>query len=239
MALEVAGVPSLDKLLKYEWGLDKTMKRGLWNLKGELTSMHAFLGVVSGVPPVKLRAREITELSYAIEARLHSFVARIESTKGALVPAVSKRKIIHEMASYIKETQIKVKEVLQRYPCKSFLESISAQKVESNPVGIDGAVDELINKLSKGDHVSIVGMGGMGKTTLARAVYNKTKGDFDCGAFVPIGQRGEPDKVLKDIFHLLHIEIHGHAPDTRQLTNKLRNFLVDKRYILIDALLVV
>ena len=70
----------------------------------------------------------------------------------------------------------------------------------------------------------------MGKTTLAQAVYDKMKGDFDCEAFVPIGLRVDLKKVLMVIFEELHLEIHGHAPDQDQLTSQLQNFLVNKRY---------
>lgn len=244
-----AFVPSLGKFLKYEWGLDKTVKKGLRSLEDELMSMHAFLGDVSGMLPdhleshVKVRACQVRELSHAIETRLHSFMARIQSTKGTLLSVISKQKINLEIANYIKETLITVKDVRERhgpYPCKSSLESTSTRDVDpcmfamdtrkSNPVGLDGAIAELTKKLSLGDHVSIVGMGGMGKTTLALALYDKMKGGFDCYAFVPIGLRADMKKVLTKIFDELHTEIHGHAPDQHQLISQLQNFLVDKRY---------
>ncbi|EMS49056.1 Disease susceptibility protein LOV1 [Triticum urartu] len=239
---------SLVKLVVNEWCVEKTMKDELTNLYDELMNMDAFLEDVSSVPPdqlesqVKLRAREVRELSHAIGTHLHSFMARIESTKGALLPSVSKVNIQQEMDRYVKEIMKKVEKVSKRYgpyPCKSALESTSSLEVstrmfatdtrESNHVGLEGAIAELTKKLSKSDHVSIVGMGGMGKTTLARAVYDKMKGDFDCGAFVPIGQRADMKRVLMYIFDGLHMEIYGHEPDQHQLTNQLQSFLVDKR----------
>ncbi|XP_037480889.1 putative inactive disease susceptibility protein LOV1 [Triticum dicoccoides] len=260
MALEIgaavlrAAVPSLGKLLMYEWGLDKAVKNGLRNLEGELMSMHAFLGDVSGIPPdhlesqEKIRAGQVRKLSHAIETRLHSFMACMESikTKATLVSAPSKLIINHQMDNYIKETLIEVKRLRHQhgtYPSKSALESTSTHREgtrmfamdirESNPVGLDGGIADLTKMLSKGDHVSIVGMGGMGKTTLARALYDKMKEDFDCAAFVPIGVRVDTKKILTNIFDELHKEIYGHEPDQRQLTNQLQDFLVDKRCLIV------
>jgi len=109
-------------------------------------------------------------------------------------------------------------------------------------VGINGKREELIKWLVDGDEVSkmklktvsIVGFGGLGKTTLAKAVYDKIKGDFDCTAFVSVGQKPDAKKVLMDIlFNVDNQKSAGSNPeivDERQLIDELRSFLQNKRY---------
>nr|AYN64299.1 RGH1 [Hordeum vulgare subsp. spontaneum] len=112
-------------------------------------------------------------------------------------------------------------------------------------VGISGKRDEDIMRLLSMEteddasnkrlkKVSIVGFGGLGKTTLAKAVYEKIKGDFDCRAFVPIGRNPDIKKVFRDIL----IELgNSHSDltilDAKQLMVKLREFLENKRYLVI------
>ena len=107
-------------------------------------------------------------------------------------------------------------------------------------IGIDKSKADVISKLGDDGSnkemrkiVSIVGAGGLGKTTLARAVYDKLKPQFSCKAFVPLGQNPDPKKILKEIlidlgyndFSKLAILVHE-----RQLINELRSFLGTKRY---------
>lgn len=64
-------------------------------------------------------------------------------------------------------------------------------------VGIDGPREELIKRLTEREGntgqklkvVSVVGLGGLGKTTLVRQVYDKIGGQFDCRAFVSVSQK--------------------------------------------------
>ena len=112
----------------------------------------------------------------------------------------------------------------------------------SDLVGMDKAMDELMEVLC--DHrdvsenklktVSIVGFGGLGKTTLAKAVYDKLEKKFDCAGFVPVGRNPDIKKVLKDILLEFDLQMYNSAStmDERQLINQLQKFLANKRYAL-------
>jgi disease resistance protein RPM1 len=98
--------------------------------------------------------------------------------------------------------------------------------------------------LTDGDHdmqpnqevkiVSVVGVGGLGKTTLVKAVYDKLTMNNPYKAFVPVGQNPDVKKVLKDILIALDrdymMAVNFTILDERQLIDELRDFLKDKRY---------
>ncbi|XP_012703800.1 disease resistance protein RPP13 [Setaria italica] len=109
-------------------------------------------------------------------------------------------------------------------------------------VGIDEARDELINKiliegnevpLKQGRIVSIVGFGGLGKTTLANAVYKKIRAQFDCYAFVSVSQIPDLKKLYKGLLYDLGKSINEETLDERRLIEVLREFLEDKRYFVV------
>ena len=105
-------------------------------------------------------------------------------------------------------------------------------------VGIDEPREELITRLTKGDDmsmqqriVSVVGFGGLGKTTLAKVMYDKLKGQFDCMAFVPVGRNPDLKKVFKDMSIDLDTRFNVDVLDERQLIDKLQEFLENKRCV--------
>uniref|UniRef100_A0A0E0FB53 NB-ARC domain-containing protein n=1 Tax=Oryza meridionalis TaxID=40149 RepID=A0A0E0FB53_9ORYZ len=102
-------------------------------------------------------------------------------------------------------------------------------------VGIDGPREKIVEWLKKDNSepqlkvVSIVGFGGLGKTTLANQVHHKIKGQFDCSTFVPVSRNPNIAKILTDMLKELGSSVDT-SDDERQLIYKLRAFLHDKRY---------
>ncbi|KAL6136377.1 hypothetical protein ACLB2K_061672 [Fragaria x ananassa] len=78
-------------------------------------------------------------------------------------------------------------------------------EVESHIVGLEENTDKLVKELVREGKrhlvVSIWGMGGSGKTTLAKQVFlqNEVKRHFDCFAWLCISQKWEGKDVLKEI----------------------------------------
>ncbi|CAM0942701.1 unnamed protein product [Alopecurus aequalis] len=115
----------------------------------------------------------------------------------------------------------------------------------SKLVGIDEPKADIIKLLTQEDGrasahqhpklVSIVGSGGMGKTTLANEVYQELKGQFDCHAFLSVSRN--PDMMNKLRIILSEVSRQNYATtkagSIQQLITKIRDFLTGKRYFIV------
>lgn len=110
-------------------------------------------------------------------------------------------------------------------------------------VGIDGPRDKLIKLLTKRDGalaqqlkvVSIVGFGGLGKTTLANQVYQNLEGQFEYQVFVSVSQKPDMKKIFRNILSQIFRQesVSNEAWDEQQLVKTIRQFLKDKRYLIV------
>ncbi|KAI5002097.1 hypothetical protein ZWY2020_026747 [Hordeum vulgare] len=206
---------------------------------------------------------QVREMSYDIEDCIDDFMKSLGQTDSAqiagLVQSVVQQlkalRARHQISSKIQGLKARVEDASKRrirYKLdeRTFEPSISraidprlpSLYAEPNGlVGIDKPRDELIKYLMEGmgasvqqqKVLSIVGPGGLGKTTLANEVYRKLEGQFQCRAFVSLSQQPDENKILRNILsQVCQQDLPSTSvQDEGKLIDAIREVLKNKRYV--------
>lgn len=254
----------LGSLAAAEYAMFTSDRRQVELLVDELSSMKAVLeklAYIENLDPLTKQWRDqVRELTYDTEDCIISsmlqdrqdgakdwFIWKIFPFFKDLREGYSLSKQINQIKADVAELsarreRLKVDEVIST----SYRVSIDPRlhvlyKDTAGLVGIDGQKDKLMEMLMADDQrvkvVSVVGFGGLGKTTLANLVYHALptlqnyEHQFDCQAFVSVCQRPDINGVLCSLLRMLRVDTTSSDNSNVQLLASMINkHLQHKRY---------
>lgn len=227
--------------------------------------------VINAKESITTWIKQVREAAYHIEDVIDEYLLRItrnHQERGIvglvrkMTRLVQKMKPKHEMASKIEGVKILVSDVKarsQRYgfnptehSCQWHDPRVASLFIEETEVvGVESARDELIRWFVQGDGassswskravISVVGMGGLGKTTLAKKVYDNQVviQHFDCYAWITVAQSYKMEDVLRMMIMQFYKASKEYTPegvdtmDQESLIRKSREYLQQKRYAVV------
>ncbi|KAI4974252.1 hypothetical protein ZWY2020_047532 [Hordeum vulgare] len=114
---------------------------------------------------------------------------------------------------------------------------------ETRDIVIDGRMNGFINSLANdGDQqlkvVSVLGSACLGKTTLARVLYNRFVKQYCCRAFIRVSKKPDMKRIFRDmLWQIQRLDpLQQHPPQHYQeidLVHNIKKYLQDKRYLII------
>ncbi|XP_027933351.1 disease resistance protein RPM1-like isoform X1 [Vigna unguiculata] len=114
---------------------------------------------------------------------------------------------------------------------------------EHEVVGLEGPTQTLKKWLTEGREertvISIVGMAGLGKTTLSKQVFDKVHKHFECHVLITVSRPYAVEELLRTMMNELCKEIKEDPPRDISTMNQLslikevRNRLCNKRYVVL------
>ncbi|KAL6322671.1 hypothetical protein AAG906_015357 [Vitis piasezkii] len=190
-------------------------------LRNELEWMRLFLEYADARrrydKRLKLWVNQIRDAAHDAEDVLDEFMFKVEHKRQqrlhglkflrflpSCVSVADKLPFIHELNDRITEINITIEKILANKKGESapVVEEIDVVGFETD---VKSAKELLVEAGETTETrrvvVSIVGMGGLGKTTLAKKVYNDVKQHFDCDAWVYVSQEYRTRDLLFEILN--------------------------------------
>ncbi|KAK2435079.1 disease resistance protein RPM1 [Trifolium repens] len=232
---------------------------------------------------------QIRDVAHLAEDVIDTFIVNVAIYKrrnmmGRMLHSFDHAKLLHDVAEKIDKIKTTLKEIRENninYNQESSNQSTSATNEEErkqslqrlrrnveeeNVVGFVHESKVVINRLIEGDSrrlnvLSVIGMGGLGKTTLARKVYNsdEVKKHFNCRAWIYVSNECRTRELLLTLLQNLmlnhdyegsssnkikkkgkkkHKEAVNNSQDTSSLSDdelkkRLWEYLECKKYLLV------
>nr|AVR54598.1 PM21 [Dasypyrum villosum]AVR54602.1 PM21 [Dasypyrum villosum]UBY06876.1 NBS-LRR disease resistance protein [Dasypyrum villosum] len=231
-------------------------------LKDELSAMKALLEkleLMDELDPLAKNWRDhVREMSYDMENCIDDFMRDLggADAKTGFIKKTAKRlkrlRKRHRIADRMEELKVlalEANERRMRYKIDDCANStnrvvpidtrmLAIYKQATGLVGIDGPKKELVSWLTDTQEklkvVAIVGFGGLGKTTLAKQVYDTVGGQFSCKIFFSVSQRPDMSSLLRGLQSELNMEEELTQPhEVQHIIGRLREYLTHKRYLIV------
>ncbi|KAM0918595.1 hypothetical protein ACQ4PT_008748 [Festuca glaucescens] len=253
-------IQKLTALMGDEYKKLKGVRKQASFLEKEFSAMNAALHKLELMdeldPAVKDWRDDVREMSYDMENCIDDFMRQFgrEDAKAGFVKKTTRHlkrlSQRHRIASQIEELKTLAKDAnarRERYKIDDWKPSSGSVTVDprlqafyqegASLVGIDGPTEELVSWLmdtqKKLKVFSIVGFGGLGKTTLAKHLHGKFKRQFQCEAFFSVSQKPDMQVLLNRLEAKLHMTQSSHARDIDDIIEDIREHLKNRRYLIV------
>ncbi|KAG0542796.1 hypothetical protein BDA96_02G134600 [Sorghum bicolor] len=227
----------LTGLLVQDLKLARGVKQDIVSLRDEMSTINASLMELSQMEePINDLHRElrgkVRELAYDMEDCLDISMHRlgdagspklISALKARVAQLGDRHKLMIQLPKHPRAVRVDPR-IQVLYQDAANLQGMGGQKEKIVELLQDGAPQLKV--------VSILGTGGIGKTTLANQVYTAIKGKFDYTAFVSVSRIPDLAQVLSDI--IVQSRWYSLRQDgENKLISDLRQRLQDKRYLIV------
>uniref|UniRef100_A0ACD5TCC5 Uncharacterized protein n=1 Tax=Avena sativa TaxID=4498 RepID=A0ACD5TCC5_AVESA len=253
-------IGKLTALMGDEYKKLKGVRRQASFLEKEFSAMNAALHKLELMdeldPAVKDWRDHVREMSYDVENCIDDFMRQFgrEDAKAGFVKRTARHlkrlRQRHQIAARIEELKtlaIDANARRERYKIDDWKPSSGSVVVDprlravyqegASLVGIDGPMEELasffMDTKKKLEVLSIVGSGGIGKTTLAKQLYDKFRGQFHCEAFFSVSQKPDMKVLLNRLEAKLDMTQSYYAREIEDIIEDIREHLKNKRYLIV------
>lgn len=248
----------LSKILEDKYTKLKGVRRQIAFFRNELSSMKAaleMLETVEELDPLQKEWRDtVRELAYDIEDCIDPFLVLVDQKQDeqstffkGFSYKLKKMKARHEISNEIEELKTRVIEASKRHKRYNFVglqSSHGTSGIDPRLRALYVEIDELVEIKGPKEHVmewfakgrgdvevkvlSVVGFGGLGKTTLANQIFRQLKCQFECTGFVSVSRSPDIKSILRQMYTEVGIT-DDTSEDERQLIDKIKDHLKDKR----------